>query len=623
MKQFLCELLFTCTLLGPGAKPVDELTYGTVLYEYFQEEHQAALLNTLVAEAQDRRGEDPIRFELAAGSFAFADGMYAYANEMFAAIPEGELSDLDRMRLSFHLSREYHRRGDWASLGDQLGGIELGKTWLGRQKQHPEVDFMRGELAVQQGDYAAAEGFFAAMDEENPLRAYGLFNLGVTYRENMLLDEAQATFQRLADMPAYSDEAYDLSQRAKLALALIARQQQDSAGAESVLAALPGEGRYQEVAMAAFGGLAMDNEDYRLAARIWMTLQEEEYWTPSTATARLGFPLSLERMAESQGYGTTEMALYQYTQAEESFMGRLDTLATLSADAQNPQWIQGLLQVFATPERDEQQMQDLMRRWQDQLGHTDWLEWLATDNVHQALVQWRQLNGMESWLASLPEHLVSLQGVADEQLRRSEQAKVMLEGDGLLAQRDGLVAKAQALDTALGGATLSKPEPTSEWMYPLATDDEREILDELESMRALTAHMNDLDRDKWRDRISRLEGVLFFRVVEEQAKRVQALRGTHNELNELIADIDARIELVANAEDQFVAGVGTDFLVFMDRANDISQMVTDARLARETMLAQEIRGRMHQEMRQVQQYLLVTRIAIARATDQLAMRGAE
>ena len=68
MKQFLCELLFTCSLLGPGAQPVDDLTYGTVLYEYFQEDYQAALLNAEVAKRQGRRGENTTRFELAAGS---------------------------------------------------------------------------------------------------------------------------------------------------------------------------------------------------------------------------------------------------------------------------------------------------------------------------------------------------------------------------------------------------------------------------------------------------------------------------------------------------------------------------------------------------------------------------
>ena len=128
MKEFLCELLFTCSMLGAGAPPIDELTYGTVLYEYFQEDHEAALLKALVAQGQDRRGENTTKFDLAAGSFAFADGMYDYASKTFASIPEGEIEDIDQMRLSFHLAREFHRRQDWQSLGPQLENIELGKS---------------------------------------------------------------------------------------------------------------------------------------------------------------------------------------------------------------------------------------------------------------------------------------------------------------------------------------------------------------------------------------------------------------------------------------------------------------------------------------------------------------
>ena len=367
MKQFLCELLFTCAMLGPGAQPVDELTYGTVLYEYFQEDHQSALLAALVAKEQGRRGESITRFDLATGSFAFADGMYDYASETFAGIDQAEIEKIDQMRLSFHLAREFHRRQAWAPLGEQLENIELGKSWFGRAKIHPEVEFMRAELAMQQGDFGVAQQHLGVMEETNSLRAYGLFNLGVAYREAGELEQAKQAFSTLAGLPAYDDEAFDLSQRAKLALALIARQQQDMQSAELVLSALPGEGRYQEVAMAAFGGLAMDNEDYELAARIWLTLQKQDYWTPSTATARLGFPLSLERMA-GEGHATTQMALMQFQQAEHSFMSRLDSLTQLSEAAQDPQWVQSLLTVFANETQDPQQMQVLMQSWEQQLG---------------------------------------------------------------------------------------------------------------------------------------------------------------------------------------------------------------------------------------------------------------
>lgn len=618
VKQFLCELLFTCALAGPGTPPIEDLTYGTMLYEYFQEDHQAALLTALVAEQQGRRGEKQIQFDLAAGSFAFADGMYDFANQTFASIPEGEIEPLDQMRLSFHLAREYHRRQDWDALGPQLENIELGKSWLGKRKLHPEVEYMRGEYAVQLGEFDKAQQHFDLMEETNPLRAYGLFNLGVAYRLADQLPQSQRTFQTLAALPAYSDEAYDLGQRAKLALALIARQQKDVQSAEAVLSALPGEGRYQEVAMAAYGGLAMDNQDYELAARIWMTLQEQDYWTPSTATARLGFPLSLEKLAGEQRT-STEVALVQFQRAEASFVSRLDDLTRLSAEAQDPQWVQSLLQVFAEDEQDPEQMQVLMQKWQDQLGHTDWLEWLATDKINQALMQWRSLNEMEAWIGQLPDKLDALERVAAEQRRRGEQAQVMLAGEGLLAKRDLLQAKIVTAEQDFNALQAASPMPEADWMMPLANNEERGLLNELSDMRKLLKHMSDTDRAKWRARIARLEGVLFYRLVEERASRLQELSKTHKDLLVVLDDVDARIERVQGAESNFMAGVGTDFLVFQDRAADITTMVNAARTGRESLLANEIRARMQQEMQQVQQYLLVTRIAIARATDQLAL----
>jgi hypothetical protein len=620
MKQFLCELLFSCALLGPGAPPVDELTYGTVLYEYFQQDNQAALLAALVAEQQGRRGDNTIRFELATGSFAFADGMYGYAGDVFAGIDQAEIEQIDQMRLSFHLAREFHRRQAWTPLGEQLEKIELGKSWFGKRKLHPEVEFMRAELAMQQGDFGVAEQHLGLMEETNSLRAYGLFNLGVAYREADRLADAKQAFSALANLPAYSDEAFDLSQRAKLALALIARQQQDMQSAELVLSALPGDGRYQEVAMAAFGGLAMDNEDYELAARIWLTLQQQDYWTPSTATARLGFPLSLERMA-GEGHATTQMALMQFQQAEQSFMSRLDDLTELSAAAQDPQWVQDLLVVFANETQDPQQMQVLMQNWEEQLGHTDWLQWLATDKVNQALMQWRDLNAMEDWLGNLPRKLDALQGVAHEQKRRGAEAQNLLAGDGLLAKREMLSQRAEDSATGLVALKEMQPERVASWMLPMAKPEERALLTQFSEMRELLVHMNAKDQDKWSARIERLEGVLFFRLVDERAARLQDLNKEQKALAETLIDIDERVARVQGAEENFVAGVGTDFYVFEDRAQDITNMVNNARVSRETLLANEIRGRMHKERQQVEQYLLVTRIAIARATDQLALAG--
>lgn len=628
MKQFFCELLFICAAANPGAQPIDELTYGTVLYEYYQENYDAALLTTVVAQSQNRVGDQTVKFDLAKGSFAFASGMYGYANEIFSSVPAGELEPLDEMRLAFHLSREFHRRQAWTELDEQLTKIDLGKSWLGKQRVHPEVEFMRAEAAVNRGEYAQAEGLYELMEAQHPLRAYGLFNLGVAYRQAGQQVDAIRTFRALSEMPSYSEEAFDLSQRAKLALALLARQEQNTTDAEAVLQELPSEGRYQDIAMAAYAGLAMDNEDYELAARIWMTLKEQAFWTPSTATARLGFPLSLEKLAGQGERASTEMALVHYQKAEESFTNRLVSLTSMTLQAEDPAWVRRLLEVFAVPSQGgladpahQQKMQALMQEWRAQLGPTDWLEWLATDNVHQALVQWRELNGMQDWLGHMPNRLAAFEEVAQEQRVRGEQANQLLYADGLLERKAGIETKIVALQQALNEAAQAPPEMSSQWMYPLATPAERELLAGLDAKRTLIGHMPEAEQSRWLDRVNRLQGVVFYQIANDLAQRVRSLRKAHGELATLVDASQSSVQRVRVAEENFVAGVGTDFQAFVDRAAVIANQVDDARVAREELLAQEIRGRMQDEMRQVEQYLLVTRIAIARATDHLALAG--
>ncbi|MCZ6855809.1 MAG: hypothetical protein O7G86_17995 [Gammaproteobacteria bacterium] len=612
MKAFLCELILSCMLAAPAAKPIDELTYGTVLYAYYQQDYQQALLDTLVAERQGRRGENTIRFDLAKGSFAFSDGMYGYARNIFDSVDAGELSELDRMRLAFHLAREYHRRQDWPQVAAALEQIDLGRTWSGKEKFHPEVEYMRAEVAIEKGNFSDAQHALEKLEPEDPLRAYSLFNLGVAYKQAGDLQNARDVFTELARMKSYSDEAFDLSQRAKLALAFIARQQNDTADAQQVLGALPGEGRYRDIALASYGGLAMDNEDYETAARIWLTLQNQEYWTSSTAAARLGFPLSLEYLASSQ------RALVQYRAAEQSFESRLATLNQLSRQARDSAWVRGLLKVFSAPLKNRDQMSALMESWRDQLGHTDWLEWLATEDVHKVLLQWRELLGSKTWLDLLPARLAAFEELSVEQHRRGAEARALLQNRAVLSNRERLAVEIRILRERLTALEAEHPEPSADWMLKLADEQERDVIGELMEMGRLATSLGEQEQLRWKARIDRLQGVVFWRLVDERSTRIRNLVRKLNDAEGMLADVDERIVRVEKAESQFAAGVETDFIAFSERAGDITRMVNDALLDREEQLAAEILKGMNREKREVEQYLLVTRIAIARATDQLA-----
>jgi hypothetical protein len=92
-----------------------------------------------------------------------------------------------------------------------------------------------------------------------------------------------------------------------------------------------------------------------------------------------------------------------------------------------------------------------------------------------------------------------------------------------------------------------------------------------------------------------------------------------NDEDQTMAEIDVRIATVRAAEDALMAGVNTDFLALQTRADTITHSVGMALAQREAMLGAELKAGMARETRQLQHHLLVTRIAIARATDRLAM----
>ena len=122
----------------------------------------------------------------------------------------------------------------------------------------------------------------------------------------------------------------------------------------------------------------------------------------------------------------------------------------------------------------------------------------------------------------------------------------------------------------------------------------------------------------WIDRLDRLEGLVFWDLVDQSSERLRMLDKSMRDDDQALAEIDARIVKVRVAEAALVAGVGTDFLAFQSRADTITRSVGMALAQREAMLGAEIKAGMARETRQLEHHLLVTRIAIARATDRLA-----
>ena len=107
--------------------------------------------------------------------------------------------------------------------------------------------------------------------------------------------------------------------------------------------------------------------------------------------------MSLEHMS------SRELALTNYRAAEADVSkDGSSELQTVAAQAEDPVWVGGLLQVFAQPDGSDgtamPSAASMYDEWRRTLGHTDWLEWLAAEDVQELLLQWRELHAMQDWL---------------------------------------------------------------------------------------------------------------------------------------------------------------------------------------------------------------------------------
>ena len=70
-------------------------------------------------------------------------------------------------------------------------------------RPRPQLCLAYAMILLSTDQFEAAEQHFGLMDESDPLRAYGMFNLGVAYRANNQLQDARRTFRRLDQLDSF------------------------------------------------------------------------------------------------------------------------------------------------------------------------------------------------------------------------------------------------------------------------------------------------------------------------------------------------------------------------------------------------------------------------------------
>jgi hypothetical protein len=397
----LCDWLLGCLVPASVATPAD-LVYRSVLYPFYQDDDERALVQTMAvgARATDWEAGAKQRLQLAQVALAFATGARGIALEASGALDGESLGPQERMRLALLRARDAYQRQDWTGLEAALATIggtrkELPATPAVPAAVDAEIAFMRAELATARGDFDRAQYIITSeLPPQDSLRAYALFNLGVVLRTSGIPTRSERVFTQLASMPVYTQDALDVKERARVALSVVNLQRTQSASAEAVLRDAPAQGRYHDQFMVSYATRAMEHGDYELAARIWLTLANEAPWSTAGKTAQVAYPMCLEHIA------APGVVLAQYRDAQAKFEQRVADLDSLTRLTDDPAWMAALLASLEEPPNAALPHDPTVAQWRKQLGHDDWLYWFNADSTQTQFRELRELERISAWLAA-------------------------------------------------------------------------------------------------------------------------------------------------------------------------------------------------------------------------------
>jgi hypothetical protein len=582
--------------------PPISLPYGSMLYYYFQDDPQSALTEVLFDEERGSIADDEVSLmALAKVSLALDLSLNHFARGVLDEIDANSLDPYQHDRLNFYFAKHAYLEHEWDSVREWLAKIDSKAVVL----RHPEALYLKAEIARFDAEFEEAERFIGRLPGRSPYRPYVKFNLGIAAKEAGDMKRAFGYFEDVADTNAITGEHWELAERASIALAHLEIESGATEDAMKRLADMAAEGEYGKAALAAAAIMAMKEESFEEAIRIWHYIREGGGWHPATIQARVALPFCLERLDEPM------KALAIYREAQSEIAARMVSLGEFADRLADPAEQQRLLKALATASGEV--TRTTLMEFDRELSHREWLYWLSDDTAQDMIAAWRRFTEANENLTRRRDDMDILLEVDAEQQRRIHGAASTLERGHYLDKMNAISAHLEALQRRVS-AMISGPS-IDPGVMELATAEEREILAQVDAMRARARSLGggvDLMA-----RLDRVQGVILWQIAEDVPERARALGAEAERLGRLVAESRKRAARIVQAANALGTpdSVSGRIVALSDR---IDNLLFDTKRALDwtgaTLIARIQQGLRH-EMAWLDQHLTYTRLAVARIGD--------
>ena len=313
-------LVISCVLLPmlASANTVKDLKYGTILFDYYQQNYFAALIGYEYAKATNELEKNADEARLLQGGMTLSYGLPDHAQDIFDDLLKNKVDETTANKAWYYLAKLYYQKGQVDAAARNLAHI---------QGQVPdeiaeEFNYLATLINIQNMHLETVENNLSKVAKNSAYEPYLIFNLAISQlRNNQITDSKRNLNKVIAYAVTHKDEEFAvLADRAKQALAHIEIEDKNLLGAWQHLQNVRTTGLYSNRALLSYGWTAIKLKRFPQAVPALKALDRRSISIAEVQEAKV----LLAHLYEQQG--ASRSALKQYLLAEKAFAGGVDSI---------------------------------------------------------------------------------------------------------------------------------------------------------------------------------------------------------------------------------------------------------------------------------------------------------
>ena len=516
---------------------VQDLAYGEVLFDYFQNDYFEALTRLSAAEERNEIPHHRAEADVMLGGLYLSYGEHRLAGEIFERVLAKSVDQTLNDRCWFFLAKIWHERGYQpeaeAALGRILGALP--------EELEPQRQMLLAQVLMEQGRFAdALAGLTTWKRPSDAWLGYVKYNIGVSLVRLGRIEEGARVLDEVGRLEPKSRELAALRDKANVALGYAWLQASRPAEAKPSLERVRLEGPFSTKALLGVGWSDAETQNYRGALSPWLALHDRDLLDSAVQESLLAVPYAYAQL------GADKQAADRYVEAIDAFNGEIARL-TASIDAiERGELITELLGEHADAADDSSGWFWRLDKVPDTIESRYLYELMASNEFQEGLKNYRDLLYLERNLDHWVQSLGAFDDILDTRERAYKQRLPQIDSSLARVDLDAMLARRVDLESRL------KQIERSEDFVALGTDDEQKNWRKLRDMETVLARLpNDAASDEIRAKQRFLKGVLEWDLARDYKARLWAEKKSLGDLDRQLREAQRRHHQVQGARDDW------------------------------------------------------------------------